>query len=289
MAKDTEKLIRQLSLISYLMAERRPVTAPEIRRDVEGYSVMNEDAFARRFYADRSELEALGIVLTVEKPAEGLVEQENYSLPPENFHLPPIEFSDGELAGLRTALQLLDGEFAYAEPLRLALQQISWGRPSPLTSPQQNTVALGITGSAGGHDLSQRLAKIETAIFRRKTIVFDYYTMERDEVGPRRVDPYQLLYQGGQFYVVGRSHERDAIRVFRLSRIRAKVGYATKAEHDFQRPADFDPRAYANRIDWQSGEPIGTAEVWIGHRIAWQIERHFGRYGEIRPDERNGG
>ena len=38
MAKDTEKLIRQLSLISYLMAERRPVTATEIRRDVEGYS-----------------------------------------------------------------------------------------------------------------------------------------------------------------------------------------------------------------------------------------------------------
>ena len=51
MAKDTEKLIRQLSLISYLMAERRPVTALEIRRDVEGYSGMNEDAFARRFYA----------------------------------------------------------------------------------------------------------------------------------------------------------------------------------------------------------------------------------------------
>ena len=283
MAKDTEKLIRQLSLISYLMAERRPVTAPEIRRDVEGYSVMNEDAFARRFYADRSELEALGIVLAVEKPVDGLVEQENYSLPPENFHLPPIAFTDKELAALRTALQLLDGEFAYAEPLRLALQQISWGRPSPLAAPEQSTVALGITGSAGGHDVSQRLAKIETAIFRRKTVVFDYHTMERDELGPRRVDPYQLLYQGGQFYVVGRSHERSAIRVFRLSRIRGKVGYATKAEHDFQRPANFDPRAYANRIDWQFGEPVGTAEIWIGQRIAWQIERHFGRYGEIRP------
>jgi proteasome accessory factor C len=283
MAKDTEKLIRQLSLISYLMAERRPVTAPEIRRDVEGYSVMNEDAFARRFYADRSELEALGIVLAVEKPVDGLVEQENYSLPPENFHLPAIAFTDQELAALRTALQLLDGEFAYAEPLRLALQQISWGRPSPLNAPEQSTVALGITGSAGGHDVSQRLAKIETAIFRRKTIVFDYHTIERDEVGARRVDPFQLLYQGGQFYVVGRSHERSAIRVFRLSRIRGKVGYATKAEHDFQRPANFDPRAYANRIDWQFGEPLGIAEVWIGNRIAWQIERHFGRYGEMRP------
>ncbi len=285
MAKDTEKLIRQLSLISYLMAERRPVTAQEIRRDVEGYSAMNEDAFARRFYADRSELEALRIFLSVEKPVDGLVEQETYSLAPENFHLPPIEFTDQELAALHTALQLLDGEFAYAEPLRLALQQISWGRPSPLSSPEQNTVALGITGSAGGHELSQRLAKIETAIFRRKTIVFDYYTMERGEVGTRRVDPYQLLFQGGQFYLVGHSHERKAIRVFRLSRIRGKVGYATKAEHDFQRPADFDPRAYANRIDWQFGDsdPARPAEVWIGRRIAWQIERHFGRYGEMRP------
>ncbi len=283
MAKDTEKLIRQLSLISYLMAERRPVTAQEIRRDVEGYSVMNEDAFARRFYADRSELDALGIVLAVEKPIDGLVEQENYSLPSENFHLPPIEFTDQELAALHTALHLLDGEFAYAEPLRLALQQISWGRPSPLSAPEQHTVALGITGSAGGHEISHRLAKIETAIFRRKTIVFDYYTMARDEVGTRRVDPYQLLYQGGQFYLVGKAHERRAIRVFRLSRIRGKVGYATKAEHDFQRPADFDPRAYANRIDWQFGDAIGMAEVWIASRIAWQIERHFEPYGEMRP------
>jgi proteasome accessory factor C len=288
MAKDTEKLIRQLSLISYLMAERRPVTAQEIRRDVEGYSAMNEDAFARRFYADRSELEALRIYLTVEKPVDGIVEQETYSLAPENFHLPAIEFTDQELAGLHTALHLLDGEFAYAEPLRLALQQISWGRPSPLSSPEQHTVALGITGSAGGHDLSQRLAKVETAIFRRKTIVFEYYTMERGELGARRVDPYQLLFQGGQFYLVGHSHERGAIRVFRLSRIRGKVGYATKAEHDFQRPGGFDPRVYANRIDWQFGEPVASAEVWIGRRIAWQIERHFGRYGEMRPGEEEG-
>jgi proteasome accessory factor C len=285
MAKDTEKLIRQLSLISYLMAERRPVTALEIRRDVEGYSGMNEDAFARRFYADRAELESLGIQLTVEKPADGVAEQENYSLRPENFHLPAIAFTDEELASLQFALTLLDGEFAYAEPLRLALQQISWGRPSPLNAPDQGSIALGVTASAGGHDLSQRLAKIETAIFRNKTITFDYYTMERDVVEARKVDPYHLLFQGGQFYLLGRAHERDAIRVFRLSRIQGKVAYATKAEHDFKRPTDFDPRAYAGRADWQFGEAIGTAEVWISGRIAWQVERHFGRFGAVRPAE----
>jgi predicted DNA-binding transcriptional regulator YafY len=281
MAKDTEKLIRQLSLISYLMAERRPVTALEIRRDVEGYSGMNEDAFARRFYADRSELESLRIQLTVERPADGAAEQENYSLRPENFHLPAIAFTDKELAALQTALSLLDGEFAYAEPLRLALQQITWGRPSPLRAPEQRSVALGITASAGGHELSARLAKVETAIFRNKTIVFEYYTMGRDELSTRKVDPYHLLFQGGQFYLLGYSHERKAIRVFRLTRMRGKVSYATKAEHDFHRPEDFDPRAYANRADWQLGEEQGVARILVSERIAWQIERHFGRYGEI--------
>src|ERR671930_1417635 len=175
MAKDTEKLIRQLSLISFLMAERRPVSALEIKQDVEGYSEMNDDAFARRFYADRAELEGLGIRLKVEKPPEGYFEAELYTLPPENFYLPPIEFSDGELAALQTALSLLDGRFAYAEPLRLALQQISWGRPSPHRAPEQRSVALGLTASAGGGELSARLAKIDTAIYRRKRIEFEYH------------------------------------------------------------------------------------------------------------------
>jgi len=285
LAKDTEKLIRQLSLISYLMAERRPVTATEIRRDVEGYSDMTEDAFARRFYADRAELDALGIHLSVDKPADGFSEQENYSLAPEAFHLPPIAFTDSERAALQTALTLLDGEFAYAEPLRLALQQITWGRPSTLGSDSRQTIGLGITASAGGAELSARLAKIDTAIYRRKRIEFEYYTMQRGETAKREVDPYHLLFEGGQFYLVGYSREREAVRVFRLSRIRGKVAYATKAEHDFQRPADFDPREYASRVPWQLGDTIGTAEIEISEDIAWYVERQYGAYGTLGPVE----
>jgi predicted DNA-binding transcriptional regulator YafY len=281
LAKDTEKLIRQLSLISYLMAERRPVTATEIRRDVEGYSDMTEDAFARRFYADRAELDALGIHLSVDKPADGFSEQENYSLAPEAFHLPPIAFTDSERAALQTALTLLDGEFAYAEPLRLALQQITWGRPSPLGSDSRQTIGLGITASAGGGEVSARLAKIDTAIYRRKRIEFDYHTMQSDETALRRVDPYHLLFEGGQFYLVGYAHERKDVRVFRLSRIRGKVAYATKAEHDFQRPADFDPRGYANRIPWQLGVQDGVAEVEVPEDVAWYVERQYGAYGSL--------
>ena len=283
-AKDTEKLIRQLSLISFLMAQGRPVSALEIKREVEGYSDMNDDAFARRFYADRAELESLGILLQVEKPGEGFFEAELYSLPPENYYLDAIKFSDDELAALRTALSLLtDGGFAYAEPLRLALQQVAWGHPNPVTEGERAPVEMAVTASAGGRDLSQRLSKIETAISRRKTIEFTYYTMERDDTEKRKVNPYHLVFRDGQFYLIGHSYEREAVRVFRLSRIQGKVGYASKAEHDFPPPEDFDRRDYARRADWQLGDLKGTAKLFLRERVAWLVQRDFGDYGKFRP------
>jgi proteasome accessory factor C len=70
--------------------------------------------------------------------------------------------------------------------------------------------------------------------------------------------------------------------MFRLSRIRGKVAYATKAEHDFQRPADFDPREFAGRVPWQLGDTVATADVWVSDDVSWYVERQFGAYGELR-------
>jgi proteasome accessory factor C len=156
---------------------------------------------------------------------------------------------------------------------RLALQQVSWGRPSPLQEADTASIDVKLAPSGGGRELSQRLAKIETAISRRKTIEFSYYSMERDQVSDRKVDPYHLVFRNGQFYLIGYSHERDEVRVFRLSRIRGKVSYATKAEHDFAPPEDFDRRDYASRADWQMGEIDGAGRVFVRERIAWLVER----------------
>ena len=112
--------------------------------------------------------------------------------------------------------------------------------------------------------------------------------MERDEVSDRKVDPYHLVFRSGQFYLIGHSHERDEVRVFRLSRIQGKVSYATKAEHDFSPPEDFDRRDYASRADWQMGEIEGTAKVFVRERIAWLVERDFGAYGELRKADQGG-
>ena len=281
MAKDTEKLIRQLSLISFLMAERRPVSALEIKQDVEGYSQMNDEAFARRFYADRAELDSLGIHLKVDKPAEGYYEAENYSLPPENFYLPAIEFTDEELGALRMSLSLLDGEFAYAEPLRLALQQLSWGKPSPLDAPEELSVALAVTAGAGGRDLSQRLSKVETAIFRRKTIVFDYYTIGRDADGVAQGRPLPPALQGRAVLpdrLLARA--RRHARVPRLAHPR-QGRLLVEGRARLQPPRGVRPARLRDPHRLAARRPDRARAIWLSDRIDWLALRHFGHAGEV--------
>ena len=127
MSHDTDKLIRQLSLVAFLMAERRPLTARDIKSNVEGYQEMSDEAFARRFYSDRAELVSLGVPLDSQR--DEFTGEELYTLRSERYFLPELELDDEELAALQTCFFLLEGRFAYAEPLRLALQNLALGSP----------------------------------------------------------------------------------------------------------------------------------------------------------------
>jgi len=127
MSHDADKLIRQLSLVAFLMAERRLLTARDVKSNVEGYSEMSDEAFARRFYSDRAELTALGVPLQSQR--DEFTGEELYTLRSEHYFLERLELDDDELAALQTALYYLEGKFAYAEPLRLALQNLALGRP----------------------------------------------------------------------------------------------------------------------------------------------------------------
>ena len=291
MAKDTEKLIRQLSLISFLMAQGRPISALEIKREVEGYSDMNDDAFARRFYADRAELESLGITLQVEKPGESLqgYESELYSLPPENYYLPEIRVRRRRAGGAA------DRPPAARRRVRLRRAAAAGAAAGLLGAPEPADRA----GAVLGRDADDRQGRRRRALAAplqdrdrdlppqddRVHLLHDRARLEEK----RKVDPYHLVYRGGQFYLIGHSHERDAVRVFRLSRIRGKVSYASKAEHDFAPPEDFDRRDYARRAEWQLGEIQGTAKIFLRDRIAWLVERDFGAYGEFRNPGRGDG
>ena len=221
---------------------------------------MNEDAFARRFYADRAELESLGIQLTVEKPADGRRRAgELLARARRTSTCPRSSSPTSELAALQTALTLLDGEFAYAEPLRLALQQISWGRPSPLRR------ARAAVGRARHHRVGRRPRALAAA------------GEDRDGDLPPQDDRVRLLHDGARRRRARARSTRttcssraasstssatrtsaSAIRVFRLSRIRGKVAYATKAEHDFQRPDRLRPARLRQRARTGSSATRGA-------------------------------
>ena len=178
MSHDTDKLIRQLSLVAFLMAERRPLTARDIKSNVEGYQEMSDEAFARRFYSDRAELIALGVPLHSQR--DEYTGEELYNMRSERYFLPPLELDDDELAALQTCLYLLEGRFAYAEPLRLALQNLALGRPGFSEQPTETAVRVEVLDPDYSAEMPGRLAKLEGAISKQRTIKLPYYSISRD-------------------------------------------------------------------------------------------------------------
>src|SRR5215213_956585 len=243
---DTDKLIRQLSLVAFLMAERRPLTARDVKTNVEGYQEMSDEAFARRFYSDRAELIALGVPL--ESQRDEFTGEELYTLRSEQYFLPPLELTDEELAALQTYLYALEGQFAYAEPLRLALQNLALGRPGFPQGATQTAVRVERLDPDYSIELQGRLSKLEGAISKQRTVRFTYWSISRDAVGERTVNPFALLNDNGIWYFVGEDLDDEARRKkFRVSRIRGEIRFATRRERDFRFPQDFDIDDYRAR------------------------------------------
>ncbi|MEP6892773.1 MAG: WYL domain-containing protein [Gaiellaceae bacterium] len=279
MSHDSDKLIRQLSLVAFLMAERRPLTARDVKSNVEGYSEMSDEAFARRYYSDRAELTALGIPLASQR--DEFTGEELYTLRSENYFLDRLDLDDDELAALQTALYCLEGQFAYAEPLRLALQNLALGRPGFQNAPTSTAERVRVSAPDYSPELAGRLSKLENAISKQRTIKFSYWTPQRDKVAERTMNPYALRLDEGVWYVVGHDLVRAAIRTFRVSRLRSDIRFATRRERDFRLPADFDVEAHRVPKPWQIGDTVGVARIAVQDDTAWWVHRTLSDAGTL--------
>ncbi|MFA6001765.1 MAG: WYL domain-containing protein [Thermoleophilia bacterium] len=262
----------------------RKIGAEDIRRCVEGYdSGRSPETFARRFFSDRDDLANLGIEIRSERDEYG--EGDVYSLPPENFFLPAVTFSHEELMSLHTCLYLLDGQFAYSNLLRLALQSLALGTGNTLEDPETSCVCIDLPSSGFDDEAAKRLAKIDDAKSNRKTIKFSYHSFGSDAVEERVVDPYSMMYTHDDWYMVGWSHERSAIRIFKLRRIHGRITNLSKKSHDFKVPEDFNAQDYANLAPWQLGPASGTADIDFTPRYGWWAGNNLSALGEIEHHE----
>jgi len=279
MSHDADKLIRQLSLVAFLMAERRLLTARDVKSNVEGYSEMSDEAFARRYYSDRAELTALGVPLLSQR--DEFTGEELYTLRSEHYFLDRLELDDDELAALQTALYYLEGKFAYAEPLRLALQNLALGRSGFPEPPTETAERVRVSAPDYSPELAGRLSKLESAISKQRTVRFGYWSPRRTRSGERTVNPYALRLDDGNWYVVGHDLDRKTERTFKVSRIRGDIRFATRRERDFRTPADFDVEKHRIPRPWQIGEKIGTARIAVSDDTAWWVARTLSDAGTV--------
>ena len=267
-SKDTDKLIRRLSLVALLLSRRgQPVSVAEIRSRVEGYPTMTEEAFKRRFYEDRAELRRLGIEIRSDEDPLSETASELYSLPADAYYLEPVALDGEEIAALAACLAVLEDRFAYSQPLRLALLSLAQGRPELLAEAE--TPPLTVVPET--REPSAALPKLQAAVAERKTVAFDYYAITRDEemaarrrplrpaARRRRVVPHRLVPPArGRAHVPSLPHP-----------LRRQVPHTPP--HDFAPPEGFDlerlsrparlaagraqrpPRASASRRRWPGG------------------------------------
>lgn len=60
---------------------------------------------------------------------------------------------------------------------------------------------------------------INQAIKNNRILRMKYYSFARDELTFREVEPYQLVFSEGFWYLVAYCHQREAVRLFRVDRI----------------------------------------------------------------------
>jgi len=182
-----------------------------------------------------------------------------YRLRP-GFKLPPLMLADDEALAITLSLIAArrQGSAAGALAIEGALAKIERVLPDGLRArlqAVQSVVTFSTTPAAPQPD-GELIMRISAAAQQQQRILLRYQSGDQETV--RSFDPYGLVYHWDRWYTVGWCHLRDAVRVFRLDRVRD----ATPEEATFSRPHDFDSLAYV--LDSLATAPWGwSVEVLL--------------------------
>ena len=110
----------------------------------------------------------------------------------------------------------------------------------------QKRVAISQNSAIDYGEMGELFKKLNTAIRNGRQMLMEYNSFSSNELTCRTVDPYQLIFQDGFWYLVAFCHRREAVRLFRVDRIvslKVDVG-------QFEVPGDFNIQEYMGSA-WQ--------------------------------------
>jgi len=209
---------RIFSLVLALVVAPEGLTRDALLSSVYGYAHRFERdrrsiALERQFERDKEQLRALGIPIeTLDSPQEpGNNQLTRYRISKERFEFPSgLEFSERELMLLRLAAYAWRDGSLSAESRRAVMKLEALGAGLDVRQ-------LGIAPRLGAAEPAA--PKLRQAIDAGVVVRFGYTLPERSDPLARRVAPLGLHRAEGRWHLIAWDLDRDAGRVFLLSRI----------------------------------------------------------------------
>jgi proteasome accessory factor B len=238
-AKRAERLV---NLVIALLGTRQYVTAARIRAIVPGYepddgTARADEAFKRMFERDKAELREMGVPLETGRTSVFDTE-DGYRIARADYELPEITLTGEEAAAVGLALrlwesaQLAGAAHSALVKLRAAGVDVDAARTLPVQPRLDSDEPAFEPCYAAARD--------------RRVLQFDYRRPDEDAPARRHVQPWGVVAWHGRWYLVGLDLDRQAPRVFRLSRV-VGIPRATGPEGAFEPPADVDLSALVAR------------------------------------------
>ncbi len=108
--------------------------------------------------------------------------------------------------------------------------------------------------------VASHFTSIGEAIEKKRTIEIAHYSIARDTCQERLVDPYQIRFYRGAWYLIGFCHLRKAIRIFALDRIQA----LQQTNKSFTQIEEFNPDIYfSDAFQMFKGPDLHQVKIWF--------------------------
>jgi len=200
---------RLMNLTIALLHARGYLSRDRLRTMVEGYHHLSEDNFSRQFERDKNMLRALGVPIETGTDDPLHADQTGYRISRDDFEMPPITFDRDEIAVLVCAAQVWQ-QAAMAETTVTALAKLWAGG----VEPDVNRFA-ALRPRISAKEPAWR--PLWDAVQARRKVSFEYHGAKRV------VQPWTLAWRRGAWYMAGFDETRDAVRLFKLARLRGVV------------------------------------------------------------------
>jgi proteasome accessory factor B len=234
------KTERLLNLVLVLLYARRPLAKAQIRQLVPQYGQSaSTEAFERMFERDKDELRELGIPLVTEDIDPLHEDEPGYRIHQREYALPDISFEPDELAVLGLASRTW-AQASLAGPAAQALRKL---RAAGVE--RDGDALIGIEPRL--RTTEPAFDAVKDGVLRRVPLRFDYRRPEADEATERHVQPWSLVSWHGRWYLNAFDVDRDAARVFRLSRVVGAVRTSGKPG-SFEVPDGHEPSLMVQRV-----------------------------------------